>query len=99
AADVGLEVDLGTRLEAAERRYRERVRDQGHLEALVIEGGDREGHAVDRDRALLDARAEDVGGSAHPDAVVVSFCDRADAAEGLDMSHHEVATELVAHAQ
>ena len=43
----------------AERRHRERVRDERDREAGVVERGDRERDAVDGDRALLDAVAED----------------------------------------
>src|SRR5207244_2001694 len=59
--DVGLEVDLGARAEVGERRRGERVRDERDLEAPVVEGGDRQRDALDGDRALLDAVAEELG--------------------------------------
>ena len=56
---VDLEVDLVAGRERAERRHRERVRDERDREAVVVERGDRQRDAVDGDRALLDAVAED----------------------------------------
>src|ERR671930_343219 len=59
--DVDLEVDLGARAEAGERRRGERVRDERDLDALVVERGDRQRDALDGDRALGDAVAEELG--------------------------------------
>ena len=79
---------------------RERVRDQRDLEAVVVERGDRERDAVDRDRALLEAVADDRLGRVDPDAAAVSFRrDRADAADGVDVTLHDVAAERVADAE
>src|SRR5215204_4584356 len=58
--DVDLEVDLVARLERAQGGDLERVRDQGDRKGLVVDRGDRERDAVDGDRALLDAVAEDL---------------------------------------
>src|SRR2546423_10610265 len=58
--DVGLEVDLGARTELAERRRRQRVRDERDLEAGLVERGDRQRDPLDRDRALLHAVAEEL---------------------------------------
>src|SRR5437763_1384780 len=56
---VGFEADLVARLEPTKGPHGERVRYQRDLETLVVEGGDRERDAVNRDRALLDAVADD----------------------------------------
>ena len=47
-------------LRAAERRLLQRVRDERDLEGAVAERGDRQRDATDRDRALLDAVAEEL---------------------------------------
>ena len=57
---VDLEVDRVARRERAERRLGQRVRDERDREAVVVERGDGQRDAVDGDRALLDAVAEDV---------------------------------------
>jgi SAM-dependent methyltransferase len=57
---VDLEVHRVARRERAERRHLERVRDERDLERVVVQRGDRERDAVERDRALLDAVAEDL---------------------------------------
>ena len=45
----------------AERRALERLGDQRHLEGLVVHAGNRQRHAVDGDRALLDHVAQQLG--------------------------------------
>ena len=63
---VDLEVDRVAGRERAERGDGERVRDERDREAVLVEAGDRERDAVDCDRALLDAVAEQPGRSARP---------------------------------
>ena len=58
---VDLEVHLAAGLEVAERRLGERVRDQRDGEAVAVERRDRQRDALDRDRALLDAVAQQLG--------------------------------------
>src|SRR6188472_364705 len=53
--DVDLEVDAAARRKRGEGRLGERVRDQRHLERVVVKPGDRERDALDGDRALVDA--------------------------------------------
>src|SRR2546423_3984354 len=59
--DVDLEVDGGARTQLGERGRGERVRDERDLDAPVVEGGDGQRDALDGDRALLDAVAEELG--------------------------------------
>ena len=77
--DVGFEVDLVARRERAQCRHLERVRDQRDLEPVVVERRDRERDAVDGDRALLDAVAEDAPAGARSRRGAVSPARRADA--------------------
>src|SRR5438046_3343867 len=78
---VGLEVDRVARAELAERRLRERVRDERDGEARVVEVRDREARALDRDRALLDDMAEEARRCVDPHpAPVALLLDGADGA-------------------
>ena len=96
---VDLEVDLVARLERAERRHFERVRDQRDLERVVVERGDGERDAVDGDRALLDAVAQDLRGRPRPSTTPSPSDSTADAADAVDVALDEVAAERLARAQ
>ncbi len=94
---VHLEVDVVSRRELEQRRLGERVRDQRHLEPGLVERGDGERDAVDRDRALLDAVAQQLGRALDPDAAPVALrLDRGDAADAVDVALHLVAAERIA---
>src|SRR3954447_14318862 len=97
---VRLEVDLVARLECAERRHLERVRDQRNRKPGAVEGSHGERDAVDADRALLDAVAQDVVGGVDPDAHALALgLHRADPPDGVDMTLDVVAAERLAGAQ
>src|SRR4051794_21093221 len=84
---VRLEIDLVARLECREGRHLERVRHQRDREAVLVEHGDGQGHAVDRHRALLDAVGEHGRGRVEPDTRAVAFCvDGADAADSVHVA-------------
>ena len=86
--------------ERAERGRLERVRDQRDREAGVVERGDRQARPLDRDRALLDDVAEELGRSVEPDAAAVAFgLDAADGADAVDVALDVVAAERLAGAQ
>ena len=51
---IVLEIDTGSGLQAPERGHLERVRDEHDFEPIVPATGNRQAHAVNRDRALLD---------------------------------------------
>ena len=73
---VDLEIDGVARPQRAEGRLVERVRDQRDGEAGVVERGDRQTGPLDRDRALLDDVAEQVGRRVEPEAPPVAFAAR-----------------------
>src|SRR4029453_18581598 len=58
--DVDLEIDGVAGLESPQRRHLERVRDESDSEGLVGELGHGESDAVNRDRPLFDAVAQDL---------------------------------------
>src|SRR5439155_8244521 len=78
-----------------ERRRLERVGHEGDREAVLVEPGDRQRDAVDGDRALLDAVAEELGRRVDPDRLAA----RAHAAEAVDVTLHEVAAERLARTE
>src|SRR6185503_9648300 len=92
---VGLQVDAVAGVAHAERGDREGVWDQRDAELGVVDGGDREAHAVDGDGALLDQVTREVGGCPHGDAggaVGLRF-DLHDLADAVDVAEHQVATQ------
>ena len=97
---VHFEIDLVARPSGAERRHRERVRDERDLERAASQRGDRERDAVDRDRALLDAVAEELGRRLDPDPDAVALrLDRRDPADAVDMPLDVVPAERLAGAE
>ena len=72
--------------ERAERRHRERVRDQRDREASSSSVRDREGDAVDRDRALLDAVAQELRAARRRRREHLAF--------GLDRPHRADAVDV-----
>ena len=85
---------------ADERRGRERVRDERDRERVVGELGDGERHAVDGDRPLLDAVAQDVVGRLDEDAQSFALgLDRLDATDRVDVTLDVVPAELLACTQ
>ena len=84
-------------VELAERRDLERVRDQRHLEARLVDRSDGERDAVDGDRSLLDAVAEQLGRRLDPDANAVRCrLDRGNRSGAVDVALHLVASERIA---
>src|ERR671930_1651011 len=71
--DVHLEVDLGARTERGKRRRGERVRDERDLEGVAGERRDRQRDALDGDRALRDAVAEELGRGLDAETQAVAF--------------------------
>src|SRR5438876_6576099 len=71
------------------------MRHERDREAAVVESRDRQRDAVDRDRALLDAVAEELGRRVDPDRLAA----RAHAAEAVDVTLHEVAAERLARTE
>src|SRR5256886_1140555 len=95
--DVDLEVDGGAGAEVGERGRGERVRDERDLEAFVAERCDRQRDALDGDRALLDAVAEELGRRLHEQADAVAFGVRAlHAPDAVDVALDVVAAERLA---
>src|SRR3990172_5135016 len=91
---VNLEVHGFAGSEAAERRRGERVRDEGDRERGLREPSDRQAHALDCDRALLDAVAQDLGRRLDLEPHAVAFGrKRADRADPVHVPLDEVATE------
>ena len=83
-------------VELAERRDLERVRDQRHLEARLVDRGDGERDAVHGDRSLLHAVAEQLGCRLDPDADAVRRrVDRGNRSGAVDVALHLVAAEWV----
>src|SRR5262245_56968726 len=89
--DVDLEVHGTAGDKLAERRGRERVRDERDREGVLEQLGDGQGDSVDRDRPLLDAEAEDLRRRFDNDAQALAFrLDGADAADRVDMALDDV---------
>ncbi len=99
--DVGLEVDAIAGDAGAERRRREGLRDQRHLEPVHAVGGrgragvaDRERDAVHRDRALVDHERRQVGGQGDPhDAPLRPRSYLEHLAGAVDVTLHDVAAQ------
>ena len=73
------------------------MRDQRHFEAGLVERGDGQRDAVDRDRALLDAVAQQLERRLDPHAHAVALGrDRGDRADAVDVALHLVAAERIA---
>src|SRR3954447_18386301 len=95
--DVHLEVDPLARDEPVERRLGDRVRDQRDPEGILVELRDRERDALDRNRPLLDAVAEDLGPRLddHPKALTLGL-DRLNPPDAVDVPLHDVPAHRVA---
>jgi hypothetical protein len=76
------------------------VRDKSDREARGVDGGDGQARAVDRDRALLDDVAEDVGRGVDPHAPPITLgLAAADAADAVDVPLDEVAAQGLTRAE
>ena len=94
---VRLQVDAVARLELAEGRLPERVRDQRDGEPVVVEGRDRQARALDGDGALLDHVPHQLGRRVDPDPPAVSLrLDGPDLADAVDVTLDVVAAERLA---
>src|SRR5439155_21194356 len=97
---VGLEVHRVPGLEPRKRRFEERVRDGRDADPALVERCDRERDAVDRERALLDAIAEDLGRNMEQEPCPVAVrLERADAPDAVDVALDVVAAERLAGSQ
>ena len=73
-------------LQSAKRRVRERVRNEGHAEAVGIDGDERQADAIDGDRALAghlprQSRGGTRNVNVRPLAVVAALDERAGAVD------------------
>lgn len=76
------------------------VWDHGDADPVVLLAGDRQRHPVERDRALLDAVALQVGRHAGPQVAAVLGVDRAgDPAAAVDVPLHQVPAERIPRPQ
>src|SRR5438270_2654640 len=92
--DVDLEVDRHPRAEAGERGRGKRVRDERDVEAVVVESGDRQRDALDGDRALGDAVAEELERRLDVEADTVALgIGAGDASDAVDVPLDVVAAE------
>ena len=98
---VRLEVDAIPRAERAERRDRERVRDERHREAVVVEAGDRQPRRRRPHGALLDRRsAHDLRRRRERAVARLPLrLDASDLADGVDVALHPVTAHRVADAE
>ena len=97
---IDLQVDRPTGRSGAERRALERLRDERDLERVVVDSRNGKGHALDRDRALLDDVAQQLGRRGDPDDPGEALlAHRVDLAGAVDVALDDVAAEPVAGAQ
>ena len=77
----------------------ERERDERDLDAVVLERSDRQRDAVDRERALLDAVALELGGQLESQAGAGALgVEGSDPRAAVDVALDEVAAERLASA-
>jgi hypothetical protein len=93
--NVDLEVQPSAGDGELQRRDLQRVRDQGHAHAVFLDAGDREAHALQADRALVNAVRHEVGGEAHGQfqAALAQGAGLDDFAHAVDMTEHEMAAQ------
>src|SRR5690348_6544062 len=97
---VDLDVQAVAGLRASQRRVLERERHERDLYALAAQRRDRQRDAVDRERALLDAVAQEARVEAEAQAGAVAFAvERLDLGRAVDVALDEVPAERLACAQ
>src|SRR4051812_3164152 len=95
--NVGLEVHVRSRLQGSESSAFKRFRDERDLEPVIPDRADREAHAVNRDRALLDDVLGEIAGEQKAQYAGKAFVGSLEQlAHAIDVALHNVTVEAVA---